>query len=526
MAFYAGLVPIQDNDLSIYLTENTVMFCGRWRFTRRMNIGHANLAFMPFRHVTPFISRFQKCHNGMFVVASRSGVGSGAGIERGSFGLGRTNCGLGVAQWLGCPIQRTTRVILCVPSMTIRFAGSRHVHERRRRRLAQESDVAVGATAAAASKRTPSNDATPDISPPVFEHSPLHSVIRPQIWIHWCIVALCVGCWVGLLYVGDLAEQTDFGLKGILGIRSGRLVNFFSTIMLLWAGQLALLIYWFRRKSRNDYHGRYRMWLWVGVTLQFLLAVVATQAHIPFSRYMQQMWPMGLPRYDLLSWLLPTATICLALFQILGMELRHSPCSRVLLWIAGISGLIAAMSLFGGSLLSERLRDLVQVGSATLAQLGLATSLLMHARYVIHVSNEAPRQQQRNSLMSRTRRSMKLLPQLKLPGLRLPSLQIPKLKLPQRKPRVKAEKSQKPAKASVAKPKTRANDAKAVTPPSSQTSTSTKRRVDEGESPKGPIAAQQTGRPSSNDEDGEVRRKLSKKERRRLQKQQQQKKAS
>ncbi|MCA9026602.1 MAG: hypothetical protein KDA86_15455 [Planctomycetaceae bacterium] len=405
--------------------------------------------------------------------------------------------------------------------MTIRFAGSRHVHERRRRRLAQESDVAVGVSTASASSPARSQEASEEIPSVVLEYSPLHSVIRPQIWIHWCIVALCVGCWGGLLYVGDLAEQTDFGLKNILGIRSGRLVNFFSTIMLLWAGQLALLIYWFRRKSRNDYHGRYRMWLWVGITLQFFLAVVATQAHHPFSKYMQQMWPLGLPRYDLLSWLIPTATICLALFQVLGMEMRFCFSARVLLWIAGVSGLISVMSLFGGFLLGERVRDLLQVGSATLAQLGLATSLLMHARYVIHVSNEAPRQQVRNSVLSRVRMSMKSIPQLALPGfkLSLPSMSFPKFKLPKRKPRVKPEKPAKPTKVTKVTQTTldESGEAKVST---------TKRRIDESESAKGPIASQTVASAEPVNAGDVERHGLSKKERRRLLKQQERRKAS
>ncbi|MGD9854524.1 MAG: hypothetical protein AB7U20_06185 [Planctomycetaceae bacterium] len=229
----------------------------------------------------------------------------------------------------------------------------------------------------------------------------MHNVIRPQLWIHWCVVVLCLGCWGGMLYVGDLVEQSDVGLKTILGIRSGRLANFFSTIMLLWAGQLALLIYWFRRKSRNDFHGRYRQWMWVGVTLQFFLAVVATEAHRPFGDYMQRMWTMNVPQYELLSWLVPTSTIALAMFRLLSLEMRNCSSSRTLLWIAGLSGVTAAVSLVIGAVLPQRPCDLLQVGSATLAHLGLASALLFHARYVIHVSNEAPAVSRKAAILSR-----------------------------------------------------------------------------------------------------------------------------
>ncbi len=312
--------------------------------------------------------------------------------------------------------------------MSTRFAGSRSVHERRRRRLSQESDAVSGGSARRAAPAVRLDAAAGRTPPDAFEHSPLHSVIRPQIWIHWCVVALCLGCWAGILYVGDLAEQTDFGLKSILGIRSGRLANFFSTIMLLWAGQLALLIYWYRRKSRNDFHGRYRLWLWAGVTLQFFLAVVATKAHLPFGEYMQRMWPVNVPQYALLCWLIPVATICLAMFKLLSMETRNSPCSKFLLWVAGLSGVVAAVSLAAGSLLPERVSGLLQVGSATLAHMGLATALLFHARYVIHFSNEPPVVCRKTSVLKQLR--VGLMSRLRLSTVRI---RLPRLRLPRRR---------------------------------------------------------------------------------------------
>src|SRR5690606_8391178 len=158
-------------------------------------------------------------------------------------------------------------------SMSIRFAGSRFVHERRRRRLAQEcGGVSVVPVDEHPSASTQASGVGLPAARPVV-HTPVTSVIRPQLWVHWTITVLCLAAWGGMMYLGDLAERTDFGLRDILGLRSGRVTNFFSTLMLLWAGQLSLLIYWYRRKSRNDFAGRYRMWLWIGGMLQFFLVV-------------------------------------------------------------------------------------------------------------------------------------------------------------------------------------------------------------------------------------------------------------
>lgn len=222
------------------------------------------------------------------------------------------------------------------------------------------------------------------------------------------------------MYLGDLAERSDLGLRDILGLRSGRVTNFFSTLMLLWAGQLSLLIYWYRRKSRNDFAGRYRMWLWVGAMLQFFLVVTATGAHRPFSRYMQRMWPVDVPMYDLLCWLVPVATLAVALYRLLRIELKRHRSGKFLLNVAGVAGTVAASTLIVGPLLPVRLRDLLEIGAATLAHLALATALLMHARYVVHISNEVPRRQRA------TRRALAALQTavgyLPLPNIRRPTL--------------------------------------------------------------------------------------------------------
>lgn len=346
-----------------------------------------------------------------------------------------------------------------------------------------------------------------------------------------------------MLYVGDLAEQTDLGLRSILGIRSGRLANFFSTIMLLWAGQLALLIYWYRRKSPTDFHGRYRLWLWIGVTLQFFLAVVATEAHRPFGEYMQRMWPLDVPQYPLLSWLVPVSTIGLAMFKLMLMETRNSTCSRILLWIAGVAALVAGVSLVMGAWLAPRTGDLIQVGSATLAHMGVATALLFHARYVIHVSNAAPKSSRKASLTRRTWQWAVGLLRLDTFSFRLPRLRMPRLRWPERQPRKARpakEKAPKPAADSKRKSKplpkpqpkqdveVRGKEEAAPAQQSASSPSGQKLRIDEAEALKGPKGPARSGADELAERiargeaiDDATLNQLNKKERRRLKKLQQ-----
>ena len=296
-------------------------------------------------------------------------------------------------------------------------------------------------------ERTAADDEAPLPPSAALGNSPVNSVIRPELWVHWTITVLCFAAWGGMLYVGDATEQAGTGLRDILGIRSGRVTTFFSTIMLLWAGQLSLLIYWYRRKSRNDFQGRYRVWLWIGAMLQVFLAIAATGAHVPFSEYVQDLWPLEIPRYGILCWLVPVATLSLALYRLLRIELKRHRSGHFLLRTAGLAGAIAAASLVIGPLIPERVRDLVQIASATLAHLGLATALLMHARYVIHISNEAPRKERATRrLLQTARRAAEYLPMPKTQRLGVPRLaagmvaafkgKLPKPRLP-KLPRIK-----------------------------------------------------------------------------------------
>ena len=364
-----------------------------------------------------------------------------------------------------------------------------------------------------------------------------------------------------MLYLGDLAEQTDFGLRDILGLRSGRVTTFFSTVMLLWAGQLSLLIYWYRRKSRNDFAGRYRMWLWIGGMLQFFLAVAATEAHVPFSAYMQRIWPLDIPMYGLFCWLVPIATMALALYRLLRIELKRHRSGYVLLNLSAVAACVAALSLVVGRFLPDRWNDLFQIGSATLAHLGLATALLMHARYVVHVCNEAPRRERSaGRLMKAARVTAGYLPfpkapRFKLPSVKLPSIALPKPKLPKlamskltkrkvsssdRKdessdtPNSKSQQQAEPKK--VAQQQANADPQSAVETRAVVTSRkkkrkgttqAAKRRVDAAEAPRGPSKSSQRSLDDILNEygadeeiDAETLRGLSKKQRRRLRKKQ------
>jgi hypothetical protein len=291
--------------------------------------------------------------------------------------------------------------------MSIGFAGSRCVDERRRRRLAQEADAALDPAA-----RRPDVD-TAAVSEAPRIHSPADSLISPRLWKHLIVALLALSAWGAMLYFGDLADRRTDGWHTIIGLKAGKLVTFFSTVMLLAAGQLALIMLWYRSHSRKDFSGSYKLWFWVGVTWLALCAFRATGSHWSLADAVLKQQALSLWNARMLLWMAPAAVAVVALYRLLGREMRDCGLSRWLLRLSEIAALASGVALLVGPFAFEpRWQAPVEAGTATLWHVLLALSMLLHARHVIHVSNESP--------VSPIRRLSLRLPRMRFPRIRLP----------------------------------------------------------------------------------------------------------
>lgn len=274
--------------------------------------------------------------------------------------------------------------------MSIRFAGSRSVDERRRRRLAAETDALPVTSPTRAARRLP-REAPPDEERLPRGSSPADTLISPRWWKHALVALACTLAWGGMLLLGDRVDRTEHPLAAIVGLRTGHLARFFSTVMLLAAGQLAFINLWYRSRSRKDFNGSYKVWFYTAVGWLGVCAFTATGSHWTLADALLGGRPIAIWNGRLMLWLIPGAIVVTTLYRLLLREMRDC---RLSLWLlrvsAGAASAAATAVLLGPFAVSPRWQLLFEVGGSTAWHLLLALSMLLHARHVIHVTNEPP----------------------------------------------------------------------------------------------------------------------------------------
>ena len=199
-----------------------------------------------------------------------------------------------------------------------------------------------------------------------------------------------LGIWGAMLSLSHLSLPTGLGLEEIASLTDGPLPSFFSTVSLLLASQLSFLILWYRSRARKDFMGRYRIWGWAGAFLTVTCLCNATGLHRPAGELLAERWPINCWRPEVMYWLTPFAIGHLTLFRLMSREMRHSRTSLVLWNLSFLLGIAAAgMNLGGEMLFSTHWQTTAVIGVTTLWQLAQAMTFLVHARFVVHVTNEA-----------------------------------------------------------------------------------------------------------------------------------------
>jgi len=398
------------------------------------------------------------------------------------------------------------------------FAGSRHLNERRRRRLAQES------VCDEVSEKTPpahqsSEPAPTSETPAVWRQLPDESII-PQSWLQ---IDLLVGTaligWLGIMYFSLAAQKSSSSLAYLFSLESRRITDYFSSLSLLLASQLSFVILWYRSQSRKDFSGRYRLWAWAGIFWGMCSFSVSTRIHQPLAEMLFEAWPTNCWRPHILYWLGPLAVGFLSVHRLLARETRQFRLSRFC-WNATMAlGLLTGSMYLGAEVfVAESVREFVIVAITTFWQALVAISLLIHARYVVHVSNEVhirvPSRivQVRNFLRQRWQLAKEQLQADEIEETKVEdgatdskrgsSRAAPSRKTASGADQTKVESPQPQPDPPPAKPKRRVLGKNAI-------------RVDEAESTKAP----KTVAPAAQDEEEIDMSQLSKKERRRLRKQ-------
>lgn len=285
--------------------------------------------------------------------------------------------------------------------MGARFAGSQRVGDRRRRRLAVEADDVGHAPVTGDELPAPADafrarDAA-HVGDPVADRSAptvlsIGKIVPRERWKYaaggLALLAVNAALTIAGPLAPELAERLGPAAGHLLAAPNGPAARWYSSLLLALAGQMALLIWWVRSHSLNDFNGRY--WVWTRVAAVWMafsgcIAVDAQKVAVELLRFVRPEVSAG---WAFLSWLTPAAAIAVPVGRGLLREMRGCRASRALLWSAAASYVLAiGLSEFEVAMSPARRICLLQSSLLT-GHAAIVASLWLHARHVVYFSRD------------------------------------------------------------------------------------------------------------------------------------------
>ena len=279
--------------------------------------------------------------------------------------------------------------------MSARFAGSRSLDDRRRRRLATEAGDEVKST----SRRTQRSTKTkPKEEEPRLQitHFPLRKLISPRRWKIWAITLAILVVNAGILWaavaIGPKAVEYGPNVVRLIDLQSGRLPSLLCAACLFLAAETAVFIYWIRSRSPYDFGGSFRVWLWGSATFCVLGCLAVSQAHLAWSQVVCRFWAARFPHRETWCWLLPIACCVGPIAIRLLRDMRASRTSSAFFLFAGASCFASIGWQFDLWTWPTDPETQILAETVALVLTGWAvfSSMLHHARHVLHVSTDPP----------------------------------------------------------------------------------------------------------------------------------------
>ena len=237
----------------------------------------------------------------------------------------------------------------------------------------------------------------------VTQSVPISSLLPRRTWVLTLWVLSGFLSWATVVGLGawlDIQQLEPW--QEILGLRSGRLLRFYTTMALLTCAQLSYLILWRRSKSRKDFAGRYRVWFWVGAVSSLFCVASATRWHEVCAGHLTQGMSLVWTEVATVCWLVPATTVLLSAMHLMRRDMPYRSAATVGTQVSRGLAVLSGMSLLFGSLLwpGEWVTS-INGALGALWPTVFASTLLIHARYVTYVTNEAARELRQPSRTSR-----------------------------------------------------------------------------------------------------------------------------
>jgi hypothetical protein len=211
--------------------------------------------------------------------------------------------------------------------------------------------------------------------------------------IHWAkhlalfVLGLSVIAGLEWLYawMPRVAEATTDGRVAAFDLDGeGSLAVWFSSMLLAFGGLTSILVYYVRRHRTDDYHGRYRIWLWAAFCC-FLTSLDETASlHEGFKELMSQAAGTRLFGDGSIWWVAPYFFLLGGVGVRLLLDVRESWLSTGMLLVAALSMATAVLAQLGVVLPDTGARGvMLEEGAEMLGFLFLSSGILAHARHVV-----------------------------------------------------------------------------------------------------------------------------------------------
>jgi len=278
--------------------------------------------------------------------------------------------------------------------MGVKFAGSRALDDRRRRRLASEQDpeqISQSATArhpGFASIRRPNDQTSQKACSPIGSLIPAKSI---SIWL-WSISLPLV---LSLLIVGVhlLSLQDEGLLRSSLDFRVGATWRFLTSTLLGLSALACWLVSWFRSANVRDFDGCFKSWYWSGWVFSLFAVSAGCELHLIFSRYVADYAMIEIPVLRSSLWVVPATALLVEPVRAFVREMWH--CRRS--WIALHACNVSAVVYLAAVVVEQQFPLLLEPDvclvfitlTSVLTPALMVSALLSQTHYVMYVSSDA-----------------------------------------------------------------------------------------------------------------------------------------
>ena len=210
---------------------------------------------------------------------------------------------------------------------------------------------------------------------------------RWTIFLLWLIAGLGTIAGLEILHSWQSAQTTaitSVQLSAFDLSKTGCLCSWFSSLLLLSAAVMAMLVYTVRRHRTDDYHGHYRIWLWAALCWFLAATDVAANLHESFKQTMIHLTKTQIWHDGGLWWIIPYALALCALGSRLFLDMRPYWWSITSFLFAVASYVVSASMVIGLTTLNDATQTvMIMTGTAMFGHLMLLMSMALIARYVI-----------------------------------------------------------------------------------------------------------------------------------------------